>query len=179
MLHGSAFLLLLPVVLFDFLCAPFRDFTFTDPSDFLSAGLIVLTVTALAVQHRRWPYPISWVRFASAAAFVLAVLAPFVPLVVLYLLSHRAETLIGHWPRPLVDDPKYIGADDPAYRSLSRAFVYASAFAGWGLFTWGALLFHLRCSLTAARLRWLMGVFLAAWIVFLCEPGGRYIWWLD
>lgn len=175
----STVLFFLPVAWFDFLGAPFRDFTFTDPPDFFFAGLIVLTLAALAVRHCRRPYPASWVRFASAAAFVLAVLAPLIPLVVLYLLSYRAGALIGHWPRLLVDDPKYIGTDDPAYQSLSRAFVYASAFAGWGLFTWSALFLHLRRSLPATRLRWLTGVFLVAWIMFVCEPGGRYVWWLD
>lgn len=66
-----------------FLAAPFVFFTFTDPPDFLFAGLIVLTLTALAVRHRRRPHPPGWVKTASTAAVVLAVVAPLVPMVAL------------------------------------------------------------------------------------------------
>ena len=123
-----------------FLAFPFISFTFTDPPDFLFAGLIVLTLTALAVRHRRRPYPPGWVKTASAAAVVLAVVAPLVPMVALYLLAFRGQDLIGHWPQPMSDDPKHIGLDDPIYQTFQAAVVYSSCFAGWGIATWGALL---------------------------------------
>lgn len=162
-----------------FLASPFIFFTFTDPPDFLFAGLIVLTLTALAVRHRRRPYPPGWVKTASAAAVVLAVLAPLVPMVSLYLLAYRGQDLIGHWPRPMSDDPKHIGLDDPTYQTLRSAVIYGSCFAGWGLYTWGALLVHLRRNLTTRRMLWLIGIFLLAWLLFVADPGRRFEWWLD
>ena len=130
-----------------FLAMPFISFTFTDPPDFIFAGLIVLTLTALAVRHGKRPYPPGWVKTASVAAMVLAVVAPLVPMVALYLLAYRGQDLIGHWPQPMTDDPKHIGLDDPAYEALQAAVVYSSCFAGWGIATWGALLVHLRRNL--------------------------------
>jgi len=62
-----------------FLASPFVLLTFTDPPDFIFAGLIVLTLTALAVRHRRRPYPPGWVKTASAAAVVLASTPPALP----------------------------------------------------------------------------------------------------
>jgi hypothetical protein len=38
------------------------------------------------------------------------------------------------------DDPKHIGLDDPTYQMLRSAVIYSSCFAGWCLYTWGALL---------------------------------------
>jgi hypothetical protein len=162
-----------------FLATPFISFTFTDPPDFLFAGLIVLTLTALAVRHWRKPYSPGWVKTASAAALVLAVLAPLVPMVALYLLALRGQDLIGHWPRPMSDDPKHIGLTDPTYQTLRSAVIYASCFAGWGLATWGALMVHLRRNLTTRRMLWLIGIFLFAWLLFLADPGRRFEWWLD
>jgi hypothetical protein len=162
-----------------FLAFPFVSFTFTDPPDFIFAGLIVLTLTALAVRHRRKPYPSGWMKTASAAAVALAVVAPLVPMVALYLLAYRGQGLIGHWPQPMRDDPKHIGLDDPTYQMLRSAVIYASCFAGWGLATWGALLVHLRRNLTTRRMLWLTGIFLLAWLLFVADPGRRFEWWLD
>ena len=161
-----------------FLASPFF-FTFTDPPDFIFVSLIVLTLTALAVRHRRRPYPPGWVKTASAAAVILAVAAPLVPMVALYLLAYRGQDLIGHWPQPMSDDPKHMGLDDPTYQTLRSAVIYGSCFAGWGLYTWGALLVHLRKTLTTQRMLWLIGIFLLAWLLFVADPGRRFEWWLD
>lgn len=162
-----------------FLAFPFISFTFTDPPDFIFAGLIILTLTALAVRHGRRPYPPGWVKMASAAAMVLAVVAPLVPMAALYLLAFRGQDLIGHWPQPMRDDPKHIGLDDPIYQTLRAAVIYGSCFAGWGLATWGALLVHLRRSLTTRRMLWTIGLFLLSWLLFVADPGRRFEWWLD
>ncbi|MFL6201760.1 MAG: hypothetical protein ACJ76J_21515 [Thermoanaerobaculia bacterium] len=162
-----------------FLAFPFVSFTFTDPPDFIFAGLIVFTLTALAVRHSRRPYPPGWVKTASAAAAVLAVAAPLVPMAALYLLALRGQDLIGHWPQPMHDDPKHIGLDDPTYQMFRAAVIYGSCFTGWGLATWGALLVHLRGSLTTRRMLWLIGIFLLAWLLFVADPGRRFEWWLD
>lgn len=162
-----------------FLAMPFISFTFTDPPDFLFAGLIVLTLPALAVRHRKMPYPPVWVKAASAVAMVLSVVTPLVPMVALYLLAFRGQDLIGHWPQPMTDDPKHIGPDDPAYQTLQAAVIYSSCFAGWGIATWGALLVHLRKELTTQRMLWMIGLFLLSWLVFVADPGRRFEWWLD
>jgi hypothetical protein len=178
--YATLFVLVLALLVWsDFLLAPFRGFTFTDPPDIIFVGLIVVTLAALAVRHRKQPYPAGWVKVASLAAFVLAVVTPLVPLAVLYLLSDRGYELLGHWPREMSDDPKYIGLHDSVYQGLRNAYVVASAFAGWGLLTWGALVWHLRKSISARRMFWLIGIFLLAWLAFLDEPGNRYNWWLD
>ncbi len=173
------YVMFLPLTWLDFLLSPFSDFTFTDAADFFFATLIVVTLGLVIFRHTKRPYPTWWVRFASASSFLLAVLTPLVPLAALYLLSWRAETVLGHWPRALIDDPKYICNGDALYHKLRNAAIYASAFAGWGLFTWAALLLHLWGRLSKKQLLWQMGVFLAAWVAFSCEPGERYWWWQD
>lgn len=161
-----------------FLASPFF-FTFTDPPDFIFAGLIVLTLMALAARHVVRPYPAGWLKTASIAAAVLAVVSPLVPMVALFLLAFRGQDLIGHWPQPMSDDPKHIGLDDPTYQTLRAAAIYGSCFAGWGLYTWSALLVHLRKTLTTQRMLWLIGLFLLSWLLFVADPGRRFEWWLD
>jgi hypothetical protein len=178
--YGTLLVIVLAMLVWsDFLLAPFRGFTFTDPPDFIFVGLIAVTLTALAARHRKRPYPAWWVKVASVSAVVLSLVTPLVPLAVLYLLSDRGYELLGHWPREMSDDPKYIGLHDSVYQGLRDFYVDASAFAGWGLITWGALVWHLRKSISAKRILWLIGIFLLAWLAFLDEPGNRYNWWLD
>ena len=94
-------------------------------------------------------------------------------------LAFRGQELIGHWPQPMSDDPKHIGLDDPTYQTFRDAVIYGSCFTGWCLYTWGALLVHLRKSLTTRRMLWLIGIFLLAWLLFVADPGRRFEWWLD
>ncbi len=170
---------LLCVVWYGFLIAPFTNFTFTDAPDFIFAGLINVSITLVVWRHVKKPYPERWIKFASASAFVFAILAPLIPLIALYALSFRAEALIGHWPHVMINDPKWIGKDDAIWGLLLHVNCKAEAFAGWGLFTWAALMLHLRRSLTTKQLIWHVVIFVAAWMIFLYEPGGRFWWWMD
>lgn len=174
--------LLLPVLFLWvwFLTIPFRAFTFTDPQDFIFAGLIVLTLLAWVTlrQSKRLASP-GWVKAASVAALVLGVAIPLVPMVFLCLLSRRGQELIGHWPQPMTDDPKFIGTDDPAYQSLSSAVVYSYSFAGWGMAAWGTLMAHLWGRFPWKKLLWIAAVLVLASWAFLLEPTERFSWWLD
>ncbi|HYU35874.1 MAG TPA: hypothetical protein VEW48_27265 [Thermoanaerobaculia bacterium] len=177
---GACWVLLpLVIVWAYFLASPFVDFTFTDLPDFVFAGLIVFTLAALLVRHRTTPYPADWITAASIAALVLALVSPFVPMAALHLLSRRGQELLGHWPRPMRDDPKYIGLDDPTYQRLSIVVIYAFCFTGWCLYTWGGLMLHLRKSLTTRKVLWLVALFVLTWLVFSYDPGKRFEWWLD
>ncbi len=77
------------------------------------------------------------------------------------------------------DDPKHIGLDDPTYQALRTAVFYGSCVSGWCLYSWGALLAHLRKELSLRRRLWLIGIFLFAWLLFLADPNRRFEWWLD
>lgn len=162
-----------------YLASPITGFTFTDAVDFLAPGLIIASVLLIAWRHAVRPYPMRWIKFASVACFALAVATPLAPLISYYLLSYRAEAILGHWPDGTAYDPKHICAYDALYQRLYHLTHYVQAFAGWGLYTWGALMLHLRRSLTRKQLLWHIVVFIAAWMIFIYEPGGRFVWWLD
>lgn len=158
---------------------PFVGFTFTDPLDFAPVGLILLTLPAIVLRHSRRPYPLRWVRFAKYSAATLAVLTPLAPLVALYLMAHRASVLLGHWPIPMINDPKFIFPDDAAFQTLSSALTYMLAFSGWGFLAFGALLLHLRHHLLLRQKLCLLGIFLVGWLSLVAEPRHMYLWLLD
>ncbi len=158
---------------------PFGGFTFTDPADFIFAALIPLTLLAMAWQHLWRPNSPRWVRFATRAAYAVAMMGPLVPLTALYLASWRASGVIGHWPEWPMDDANHICKHDVLYQMLHSVSVYSVAFGGWSIFCFGALVLHLRRQVSPVRLRWMAFVFLASWIVFGIEPGQRYAWLLD
>lgn|GEM_PF-4199799 len=173
--QGALMIALLPLLLpwIWFLLAPVISFTFTDPQDFIAVSLIALTLLAGVEMRHMEVYS---VKRATAAAFVLSIATPLIPMIFLYLLSSRGAELIGHWP---VERIKHIGADDPVFQRLRIAVVYASAFAGWGLVTWGALMVHLSRCLSGRKLLRLATAFVLAWWAFLLEPTGRFFWWLS
>ena len=161
------------------LLTPFSGFTFTDPADFIFATLIPLTWLGIAWLHFRRPNSEVWVWYATRIAYAFAVLGPLVPLTVLYLASWRASVVLGHWPRHMMDDPKHICHQDTLYQTLLTNFPYATAFGGWRIYSFGALLLHLRRQIPPARLGWMVAAFLLAWMLLVGEPGGRFEWWLD
>ena len=166
-------------VQFGVLTAPFTGFTFTDAVDFAPVGIIVLVWSGLAVRHAVRPHPEAWIRFARRAAYVLAVLPPMVYLAALYGLAWCAFRATGHFPQPMINDPKLLARDDAAYQQMYHVVNYTEAFAGAGVWAWGALLLHLRRRLTLKDWALLVGLFVAAWLVFIVEPGRRFEWWLD
>ncbi len=178
----SSFFSALPLVFFawlDMLLMPFIGFTFTDPADFIFVTLIPLTLLGIAWQHFRRPNSDTWLRFAKATVYVLVLLGPLVPLAVLYLASWRASTVLGHWPRYMMDDPRNICQQDAVYKALCSDVFYANAFGGWSIISVGALMLHLRRQISSTRLIWMAVMFLLVWMLFVGEPGGRYAWWLD
>ncbi|MES2464825.1 MAG: hypothetical protein V4671_30035 [Armatimonadota bacterium] len=168
---------LLGFVWLEMLAMPFIGFTFTDPADFVFITLIPLTLLGIAWQHLRRTVSAGWLRFAERAAFAFAILGPLVPLAALYLAAWSASSVIGHWPRYMIDDPKNISGQ--SYDLYISGVSYAMAFGGWSMIAFGALLLHLRNRIPSSRLVWMSSLSLIAWVLFVGEPGGRYLWWLD
>jgi len=159
------------------LLSPFIGFTFTDAIDSLFPGLIVVTLVELVRREWKRPYPNWWVRRATVALFVVTVLAPVIPLASYYLLSCRGMQVLGHWPRPMADDPKIICEGDPLYQRLYHIADYAEACGGWLLYTNFALAIHLRRNLSRKTWLWAIALFWIVWIIFANDS--RFSWWLD
>lgn len=157
----------------------FLGFTFTDPEDFAAPALILLTPPLVLGWHLRGSRSPLAVRCAERAAVTLALVGPSALLAALYVYSYRAEQLIGHWPRDLIDDPKWIGKGDTLYRSLESVVNYTSAYCGWTFVAWLCLILHLQARVSKRRLFFHALLFISAWLAFQMEPGGRWAWFMD
>ena len=170
---------LLGFTLFGAMTAPFMGFTFTDAIDFGPAAVIAIALVGLAARHALRPHPEAWLRFARRAAYVLTVLPPAIYLGTLYLLAWYGSRAIGHFPQPMIDDPKNIAGHNAPYQTMYHVVDYTEAFVGALVWVWAALLLHLRRRLTGVQWAILVAVFLLSWTVFMIEPGRRFEWWLD
>lgn len=162
-------------VQFGVLTAPFTGFTFTDTLDFAPVGIIVFALSSLAVR----PYPEVWIRFARRTAYVMAVLPPMIYLAALYGAAWCAAQVLGHFPQPMIDDPGNIVPHAASFQMMRHVVAYTEAFAGAGVWSWAALILHLRRRLTVKDWALLVGLFVTAWLIFMGEPGRLFEWWLD
>src|SRR5207248_481910 len=63
------------------------------------------------VGHRTFPR-MRWAFALLAMIHHLLAFSWFLVLLVLYTFSWRVQAVIGHWPQPYVDDPKFVAPDD-------------------------------------------------------------------
>lgn len=109
----------------------------------------------------------------------VAAVLPLTLMAALYLLSWRAMQLIGHWPVPWKDDPKFLGGGDTFYEMLLvliNPLLLAAMIAPsiwltlmavlWRRYGWGR-----RVALTLALV--------AGIAVFALDPSRRMMWWMD
>ena len=74
----------------------------------------------------------SWHDRLLAATYLLVAAAPWLFGAGLTLLAWRAAAILGHWPIPLADDPKFIAPSDGLYDGLGRL---STALRFWLLFS--------------------------------------------
>jgi hypothetical protein len=132
-------------------------------------------VTAIRVPP--WLLRVAW-RLLDLAHLMLA-FAPLVAFGMLYALSWRGESLIGHWPHTWVDDPHFIGQGDSLYGVIEGVFgwVFLAACIGCPVFfALTAVLSYKRASLWPLML-WL--IYAAGWILFMINFGDRWSWFVD
>ena len=105
-----------------------------------------------------------------------------VPLVMFsapYLLSVYAMVVIGHWPQPMFDDPKFIPAG-PLYHLL-----YGATFLLFlPMLVSSLVIFPMLTAVmwrsTAPRTRWLLlALFIAGWVLVRTMLGDRMAWLID
>jgi hypothetical protein len=121
----------------------------------------------------------SWQVFFLGILHHVFALAPLLMVLSLYLASWRAEAIIGHWPVPSVDDPKYIAEGDWLYKNLRLSVIWlfggvCSAVCMLPLFT---------IALWRAYPRWysimLIAVYLIGIYVLRIDAGARLTWYMD
>jgi hypothetical protein len=122
----------------------------------------------------------SWVRGLMVGHGLLTVVP--IPVLLFYLnaMAFRAQQLIGHWPQPMSNDPKWIGEDDVLYQRLYDIIEFNLMPAvAWSLIAWlvlSCILFHSY----SPKQRWfMMCLYLSMWSLLIFEPGGCLEWYLD
>ena len=106
-------------------------------------------------------------------------MSPLLALLNLYAMSWRATILIGHWPQPLDDDPKWIGINDAIYNFLYAITDYSFGMVTFSLFGGIAMALLLWSKYTERQKTWLVCGFIGAWLIFFLEPSGRFAWIAD
>lgn len=122
-----------------------------------------------------------WLRIGAGVHSLISVL-PFTWLFAIYALAFRAQDLIGHWPRPGYDDPKWIGPMDQQYQFLFHLigdWIVPALF--WGSWLWLLLTPLLVPSGYYSRTRRIVlsALFVTGWLSLYFDPGNRFSWWLD
>jgi hypothetical protein len=109
----------------------------------------------------------------------LFALAPFLTVLLLYLASWRAESIIGHWPVPSVDDPKYIAQSDWLYINLRLAVMWMLG----GACSAACLLPLFTIAMWRVYPRWysivLIAVYLVGFYILRIDAGARLTWYMD
>ena len=116
-------------------------------------------------------------------AFVQVVLAfsPLLAVLALYALSWRGAALIGHWPLPMADDPKFIGQGDTLYAVMYMALCLLFALSCYGL----PILIALTAMLSYRHAKlWpvlMILLYFASLVLFslLESAGDRMTWFMD
>jgi hypothetical protein len=106
-------------------------------------------------------------------------LAPLLTSACLYLLSWRAALLLGHWPQPSLDDPKFIAPNDALMDLLYGAVLPLLLWSMVALITFPLLTFFLRKRYTRLKIVSFVVLFVGAWLFLYLDPGARLAWFGD
>ena len=122
-------------------------------------------------------------RSASSRLLVLLhhlfAFAPSMALVAVYTCSWRIASLIGYWPRPSLDDPKFAAPGDLLSTLLYFTTMLLLVMSATALFVAPILSFVLRRAYARAWSWMLLTLFALSWIVLRADPGGRLTWFAD
>ena len=110
----------------------------------------------------------------------ITILPPIVYLSMLYALSNRGAQLLGHVPKYMINDPKYIGPHDAVYQSIFALIEdWIEPLTGCCFVIWPVLLFRLRSETTWQYKLVTTVLLIALWLLFFLEPKGLSAWWED
>lgn len=109
----------------------------------------------------------------------IVALIPLAPIVAVYGFSWRVETIIGHWPLPSIDDPKFVAPgdwlSDFLYSSVSLLLFSSLA----ALLIFPVLTWVLRHQYRPMWLTVLIAAFILEYIFLGADPGQRFMWYFD
>lgn len=154
-------------------------FTFTDVEDFLPLFSLFLGLIGVRFIHRSAKNQDKVSRPLMLLLLVLT-LWPILPNFGLFFLAREFQSVNGHWPQVMMDDPRnWYGHVSPRFDKLSHTIGYLEAFSGAWLLIFMALFVVVRGRLSARQRRLCIG--LLCFTVFLClaDPGNLHARWLD
>ena len=97
----------------------------------------------------------------------------------IYHLAQRAAVLIGRWPVPMINDPKWIGQNDGAYQHLYDTVERVDGITFCSFFAW-MIVMALAFRWYSRRARLLQfGLFIFAWGLLWFNPWSLLSWWED
>jgi hypothetical protein len=117
-------------------------------------------------------------RFLLGAQALFAA-APSLFMAVLYLFSGYAALLLGHWPQPYIDDPKFIASDDLLMDLLYFNVPIFSVAALCSLVVFPLLTLLLRRSHSRKWHISLIAIFLVGCLVSYFGAADRLDWYFD
>jgi hypothetical protein len=104
---------------------------------------------------------------------------PLLALIFVYLFSWRVASIIGHWPRPSLDDPKFMAPGDGVADSLYQSVLVFLLVAAAGVIMFPLLTFVLRRAYARWWLITLIVVFVLGCVLVRLDPGSRFEWFFD
>ncbi len=122
-------------------------------------------------------------RSASSRLLVLLhhlfAFAPSMALVAVYTFSWRIASLIGYWPRPSLDDPKFAAPGDGLSTLLYFATMLLLVMSASGLYMVPLLSFVLRRAYGRVWGWLLPALWILSWLLLRLDPGARITWFAD
>lgn len=165
----------------------FAGFTFTDVEDFLPllslliglSGIASIYRSSLAIRHNASTKenPVSRPLYLL---LLLLSLWPVLPTYGAFFLALELQSVQGHWPQVMVDDPKgWYESLSPRFDALFDLMGYLEAFSGAWMILFFVLLSVVRRRLTRVQFHLCLAFLGASLLLFVIDPGNFYTWWMD
>jgi hypothetical protein len=121
----------------------------------------------------------TWPVRLLLAAHLLVTAAPWLFIAGMAAWAGRAAAILGHWPVPLTDDPKFIATGDQLYGRLGEL----SDVLGYWL-TLSPFILPVLAAVTWRDYRrgtrlWLIGAYVAGLVMIVLDPLGLFAWMAD
>lgn len=139
----------------------------------------LLAFIAKAVFKDEWFFNFLRLPFLQRILWLLTLLPPLLLLIALRAMQWRASVLIGYWPQPMADDPKWIGQSDRLYQGLFDLTLFASGLAGWSILPWIVCLILMKDVYSRQQYETVIWCYLSIWIINLWASGDSVAWFMD
>ena len=155
----------------------FLNFDFTDWQDFLPMVSLIVGIGGAC-----WLFHSPQKKATPALIVLMSLMSlwPLLPNLGLFFLARELQSISGHWPQVMSDDPKnWFGHATPLYDSLFRVVDYLDAFSGAWMIIFVAIFFAAKPKFSVSWRRVFIGLTIVSVLVFLFDSGNLYEWWLD